>query len=419
MRISFKRRNFEADAAWDCINDRGFLINEPPFSDVDKSVKNMYGPRSPKFGSEFSDASDFLERYRCKCGRYVGAAFEGETCPKCGTKIEAKGTDITYTAWLNFYPEKLINPLYYWRLQSALSKKVLEDIISNENIITSKGIMRKYDEEISTKKGALVYHNIGLHEFYKNYEEIMTYYKGKRKQKAELIDSLIEDKDLVWTSKIPVYSTALRPQGISSESYYFCSIDKQVNPLTNISINLRNANPIEVPLYLYQAQQRINQLWLDNFALIDGKAGWVRSNNLGGEFNFSGRNVIVLDPTLKIDEVDMSYKSFIELFKGDILKAIINDKGWTITKATNYLASRFNYDPYVYSVMQRLVHSRPYHIILNRNPTITVGSILMMKIRNIKEDSNDLSLAIPSAILPGLNADFQGLIPTIGVIKFL
>ena len=273
MRISFKRRNFEADAAWDCTNDRGFLINEPPFSDVDKSVKNMFGPRSPKFGSEFSDASDFLERYRCKCGRYIGAAFEGEVCPKCGTKIEAKGTDITYTAWLNFYPEKLINPLYYWRLQSALSKKVLEDIISNENIITSKGIMRKYDDEISTKKGALVYHNIGLHEFYQNYEEIMNYYKTKRKQKAELIESLIEDKNLVWTSKIPVYSTALRPQGISSESYYFCSIDKQVNPLTSISINLKRANPIEVPLYLYQAQQRINELWLDNFALINGKKG--------------------------------------------------------------------------------------------------------------------------------------------------
>ena len=37
--------------------------------------------------------------------------------------------------------------------------------------------------------------------------------------------------------------------------------------------------------------------------------------------------------------------------------------------------------------------------------TITVGSILKMKVRNVKRDPNDLSLAIPSAILPGLNAD--------------
>ena len=108
-----------------------------------------------------------------------------------------------------------------------------------------------------------------------------------------------------------------------------------------------------------------------------------------------------MDPTLKINEVDMPYKSFIEQFKGAILSEIILDKGWTITKATNYLASRFNYDPYVHSIMQRLVHEQPFYIILNRNPTITVGSILKMKVRNVKSDSNDMALAIPSAILPG------------------
>jgi hypothetical protein len=40
--------------------------------------------------------------------------------------------------------------------------------------------------------------------------------------------------------------------------------------------------------------------------------------------------------------------------------------------------------------------------------TITFGSILKMKIRDVKKDSSDYSLAIPSAILPGLNADFDG-----------
>ena len=31
-----------------------------------------------------------------------------------------------------------------------------------------------------------------------------------------------------------------------------------------------------------------------------------------------------------------------------------------------------------------------------------------MKIRRVKKDANDVTLAIPSAILPGLNADFDG-----------
>nr|DAR07855.1 MAG TPA: hypothetical protein [Caudoviricetes sp.] len=35
------------------------------------------------------------------------------------------------------------------------------------------------------------------------------------------------------------------------------------------------------------------------------------------------------------------------------------------------------------------------------NKTITYGSILKMKIRRVKNDPDDLTLSLPSAILPG------------------
>ena len=120
------------------------------------------------------------------------------------------------------------------------------------------------------------------------------------------------------------------------------------------------------------------------------------------------RNVIVLDPTLKIDEVDIPYQSFIEQFGGSIIKRICRDKGWTVTKASNYVSSKFMYDDYVYKIMCDIIEEDHPKIIINRNPTITFGSILMMKIRKVKRDSDDVCLAIPSAILPGLNADFDG-----------
>ena len=111
------------------------------------------------------------------------------------------------------------NPLFYQRLQSAIGKKNLEDIIGTDNIITANGVIRKKNDDIEIKKSKCKYLNIGLHEFRLNFEEIMTYFKGKRKAKADLIDSLIKDADLVWTSKIPVYSVAMRPSSISSESF--------------------------------------------------------------------------------------------------------------------------------------------------------------------------------------------------------
>lgn len=104
----------------------------------------------------------------------------------------------------------------------------------------------------------------------------------------------------------------------------------------------------------------------------------------------------------------MPYKAFVTQFRGHIIKRICEDKGWTITKATNFVASRFTYDPYVYKIMCDIIREDEPKLILNRNPTITFGSILLMKIRRVKKDSDDTTLAIPSAILPGLNADFDG-----------
>ena len=372
MRIKFSRLNMESEAMYDCITNKGFLISEQPFSDIDKTIRNIDGPRSPRYGTTFEDVDAFNERYRCPCGKSIGAAFEGEICPDCGKPIEYLDTDIKYTGYINFSPYKVINPLMYHRLQTALSKKILENIISTDNIITPNGVLRKYDDPLEVKKSKLMYHNIGMKNFYEHYEEIMEYFKTKRKARIDMIDDLIKDKDIIWTSKIPVYSTVLRPHHVSAESFYYCSQDREINPLVAISSNLKTASPIEVPIYLQQAQVRINNLWMINFSLIDGKNGWVRGSCLGGEFNSSGRSVIVLDPSLKIDEVDMPYNAFLEQYKGHIIREICRDKGWTITKATNYLSSKFNYDEYVYSIMCRLVDTG-IRLIINRNPEQSRG----------------------------------------------
>ena len=80
------------------------------------------------------------------------------------------------------------------------------------------------------------------------------------------------------------------------------------------------------------------------------------------------RNVIVLDPTLKIDEVDMSYKSFIVLYSGQIVKKLMKKYGWTITRAHNYLKSKFMYNEEIYTMMEEIIRDFKPSLILNRNP---------------------------------------------------
>ena len=77
------------------------------------------------------------------------------------------------------------------------------------------------------------------------------------------------------------------------------------------------------------------------------------------------RNVIVLDPTLKLDEVDIPYKTFIVMFSGQIIKELQRDNNWTITKAHNYLKSKFMYDPYIHTLMERIRQRDGISIILN------------------------------------------------------
>lgn len=161
MRVDFERMNWESECMYDLINHRGFLITEPPFSDVDKQIKNIHGPRSPLYGSQWDSTADFAERYRCPCGRTIGSAFVGEKCTQCGGEVKDRDIDILYTGYISFSKYKIINPLWYHRMQSALSKKILEGIISNENIITSQGIIRKHNEVIEVKKSNMIYWNIG------------------------------------------------------------------------------------------------------------------------------------------------------------------------------------------------------------------------------------------------------------------
>ena len=77
------------------------------------------------------------------------------------------------------------------------------------------------------------------------------------------------------------------------------------------------------------------------------------------------RCVIVLDPTLKIDEVDIPYKAFIVQYKGQIIRRICKDKGWTITKAINFIATKFAYDDYIYGIMCDIIAEEHPKIILN------------------------------------------------------
>ena len=125
----------------------------------------------------------------------------------------------------------------------------------------------------------------------------MEWFKNKYKSKQDSIDELLKDADSLFVRFIPVYSTKLRPQSMTSSAFYFTKMDKELNPLVNLCIKVREGecSEMEIDKLLNAIQGRVNNIWELNMAAIKGKKGYIRGMILGGALNNTARNVIVPD----------------------------------------------------------------------------------------------------------------------------
>lgn len=409
LEVRFSRMNWDVECMVDLETENGFIISEPPEISLDGSKhKTMYGPQSPLYGTFYEDENAFMERYRCECGAFTSRQFEGETCPVCGTKVEYKGTNLSMTGWISLGENRIINPYYYNILKSAIGKSVFPDIVTGKHRVDKDGNRKELTEDDFESKPSSPYMGIGIDKFYDDYENILTYFKSVKKNKANVLDTLIQEKAFVFTSHIPVYSTMLRPQSVTADTFYYGKMDTLINTTYSLSESIKNAEEIERDLILHRLQTKVNQMWEINFELINGKEGFIRGENLGGSLNYTSRNVIIPDPSLRLNQVDISYQTFRELFKQKIIYYIKKVRGCHFSKAYDIWKSSIKYNEEVYQVMKHILKTEKVKLLINRNPTLNYYSLLSMQIRNIKVDDTDFTLSLNLSILPGLNADFDG-----------
>ncbi len=268
QKVRILKRNWDVDFYDDLINGDGFLITEPAeISMGTEKRKAMYGPRSPLYGTSYEDEQSFIERYRCDCGEFKGKQFEGEICPICNTPVTSKGVNVKVTGWISLGESKIVNPYFYNLLCKLLGKKVFPDIIECRQKVDTDGHRShiNYDNEDYTPSSP--YAGIGIESFLDQFDEIIDYFIDKKKNKAEELEKVKEDKSKVFTSHIPIYTTFLRPQSSTSDTFYYNGIDKHINPLFKLSESVKDCNPIERDFILYRIQQRVNEMWTFNFEI--------------------------------------------------------------------------------------------------------------------------------------------------------
>ena len=134
--------------------------------------------------------------------------------------------------------------------------------------------------------------------------------------------------------------------------------------------------------------------------IIKGKHGRFRQNLLEKRVDYSGRSVIVVGPSLKLNQCGLPYEMAIELFQPFIIRELINQGFASNMKIANNLIQQN--EPILDAVLEQILISHP--IFLNRAPTLHRLGIQAFEPVIVKGRAIKLHPLVCSAF----NADFDG-----------
>jgi DNA-directed RNA polymerase beta' subunit len=361
--------------------------------------------------------------YICRCGRTSGAFKEGVVCKYCGTPVKFENL-VNRTGWIdlgnNYY---ILHPMLYHQLNTLMGGTVLRSILKVHTRVTRDGheFTEIDDDKPSRKRGRSGesnsrWKNIGMTNFYKHFTEIVTYYAhiGRRfPKKMSAYQVLLNNWEAIWTNKIPVPSKLLRPTVLRDGEMWSEEANRHFHSLMCKSTQLKNRREIMsqsiVDSNLYEIQMHLLEIYKKTFERIAHKDGFVRRDITGTRINFVTRSVIIPAPsTVRINEMWLPYLAFMEMWQGTIIYKLTQLHQIDYREALKrwyYGKVRASTD--LFTIIDSIVNDGCYAL-LNRNPTINVGSILRMKITRVKRDIGDLSTSIPNNILSMMGADYDG-----------
>jgi DNA-directed RNA polymerase beta' subunit len=334
-----------------------------------------------------------------------------------GENSDSKGIDIL--GWINFHGYKIISPTFFKRLQKVLKSKTLNKIISYDMETDENGQL------IPAEPETLEYQNSGITGFIENFEDIMDLYADKERPEYETIMKAYNE-DKLFISVYPVFSAKLRPAMLfkgsktNKPSIKYDDINGLYNFIINYSCKLKENLEIEddsakiltVNKLLYNLQDYCNQVVeyiIDSF--LKEKKGVCRRLIASTRVNYSSRNVLTPGLQNNIDDVSLPYLTFLELYRFLLINLIVKTEGITPNEAEIYFEScKRHFDKKMYKYMNQLItkSKKGLKIILNRNPSINIGSLLILNVTKVKSDFNDLTLSVSNNILTNLNADYDG-----------
>ena len=396
--------------------------------------------------------------WECACGKYKRMRYKGLVCEKCGVEVTrskvrrermghislaapvshiwySKGTPNKMSLIIGLSPKELESVLYFARY---VVTETGESNLKEGKILTEKEYklykqlyVNRFEALMGAEAILKLLEKINLEELRveleKELDDVSSSQKRKKVVKRLKIvrDFIASNNKPEWMilKNVPVIPADLRPM-VQLDGGRFATSD--LNDLYRRVINrnnrLKKLLEIKAPEIVVKNEKRMLQEAVD--ALIDngrrgkpvvaqnnrelkslsdmlkGKQGRFRQNLLGKRVDYSARSVIVVGPSLKMNQCGIPKKMALELYKPFIMRELVKRELASNIKTAKKLVEEA--DDKVWDVIEDVIQDHP--VLLNRAPTLHRLSIQAFEPVLIEGKAIRLHPLVCSAF----NADFDG-----------
>lgn len=399
-----------------------------------------------------------VKDFECSCGKYKKAKYRGTLCDRCGVEVgpasmrrERMGhvdlaVPVAHVFYYKIPPSKIglllnlsINQLEailnyeaYTVLESGDSPWRKGEVLIEEEYQDAK---EKYEDFKADMGGQPIYdllkeidlENMSSDLRIRLEKETLKARRFQLLKKLKLVEAFrLSGNRPEWMvlTRLPVIPPDLRPL-VALEGGRYATSD--LNDLYKRVITRNNrvksiTSGIKTPEVIVRNEKRMLQDSID--ALLDnsrrsrpikgrgnrplksladalkGKQGRFRRNLLGKRVDYSGRSVIVVDPSLKLYECGVPKEMAFELFKPMIVRKL-EERGMVDSERNARRLVRTR-STEVYEILDEIIKDRP--VLLNRAPTLHRVSIQAF-LPVLREGK---AITIHPMVCVPYNADFDG-----------
>lgn len=268
-----ERVNLDQSRRHDILNGDGFIVTSR--KNIKEDVKDPNGIFSVKYGPGLQDVNAFGNRYRCKCGHTTQRFYHGLTCPVCGTKVEYRDENFGMFGYICLKdPYYLIHPNLFNSIAFFIGEREFMNIITPVHKKDEDG----HDIPIIPPKDE-PYFGIGMIDFHDRFDEIIEYYRGKRPNKMDYYENIIDDRDKVFTQSVPVFTIHLRPYRIDGDMLHFEGTNAIYKVMTKLASDI-NMDKTKMDKkvkpknqLLFDFQMKFKELYDELTKILSGKKG--------------------------------------------------------------------------------------------------------------------------------------------------